>query len=276
MHYLVTGAQGFLGAQIVDTLRSTGDVVSATGRQPEENTYLCDLTNRSEVFRMIYQLEPDCIIHCAAHVPNSAETYNDNISADISMQMLGVILENSSCPVVFVSSMTVYGKEGNNPVSEQDAGDPISAYGKGKLQAESLLKADGRPSLAVRIPGLFGPARKYGLVYNLIYALKYGYSLPQLPDIEILWAAMHVEDAAQGIAKLSRGLSDNFNAVNIGYREKYSISRLIVIVSSIYGRIMKYAVQQPVFEFDLTRADILGAVPTCSFRDALLKFGSQL
>lgn len=275
MRYLVTGAQGFLGAHVVNALRATGATVTATGRRPVENMVCCDLTVAHDVARMVEHIAPDRIVHCAAHVPRTLGEYQDGSSAQASLYMLETLLSVSACPIVFVSSMTVYGTPRDRPVTEQDAGDPDSAYGKGKWQGEQRLIADGRPALAVRIPGLFGPSRCEGLVYNVVRAAKHGLS-PQLPAASILWAAMHIDDAAKSIVMLAGSPINGFEAINMGYRGVYSIKTLVSVAFDIYGRHVDYAVKQPSFEFDLTRAEGRDAVPGCSFRDALVKFGNQI
>lgn len=275
MRYLVTGAQGFLGRRVVNELRATGAVVIATGRRVEDGVVCCDLTEARDVASMIEQVAPDRIVHCAAHVPMKLEEYQDDSSAQVSLHMLDSLLLASACPVVYISSMTVYGTQRDRPNAEQDAGDPTSAYGSGKWQGEQHLMDDGRPALAVRIPGLFGPSRCDGLVYNVMYAAKQGLT-PALPASPILWAAMHVDDAVESIVKLAVSPINEFEAINIGYSGVYSIATLVALASDIYDRHFNYAVRQPGFEFDLTRAERRGTTLGYSFRDALVKFGNQI
>ena len=275
MHFLVTGAQGFLGERVVNALRVRGATVTPAGRRPAEGVVCCDLAIAEDVARMLEQVAPDRIVHCAAHVPRALEEYSDGSSAQASLRMLDTVLAASTCPVVYVSSMTVYGAGRDRPVAEEDAGDPTSAYGNGKWQGEKRLLADGRASLAVRIPGLFGPTRRDGLVYNVMHAAKYG-EAPQLPDAPILWAAMHVDDAAESIATLAISRIAGFEAVNVGYCGTYSINTLVATACDVFGRHIDYTVKQSNFEFDLSRAEHHNAVPACSFRESLVKFGSQI
>jgi len=277
MRFLVTGAQGFLGEQVVRALRARGHSVTPVGRRVAEGVSLCDLTVAKDIVRLVDKVAPDRIVHCAAYGPKNSGEYNDSNSMQASLRMLDLVLASSVCPVVYISSMTVYGTEHKNPVVEGDAGDATSAYALGKWQGEKLLDADGRSCFAVRIPGLFGPVRHDGLVFNMVYAAKYG-QMPRLPSTSLLWAAMHVDDAAESIATLAlaENLPAGFEAVNIGYRGEYSISTLVSSVANIHGRQVDYAVKQPKFEFDLTRAERYSAVPVCDFREALLKFGEQI
>ena len=275
MRFLVTGAQGFLGERVVNALRTKGVAVTPTGKRPENGVICCDLAMAEDAARMVAQVSPDRIVHCAAHVPKTREEYGDDNSAQASLCMLDTVLAASACPLVYVSSMTVYGAGRDRPVAEEDAGDPSSAYGNGKWQGEKHLMADGRASLAVRIPGLFGPSRRDGLVYNVVYAAKHG-EAPQLPTVPVLWAAMHVDDAAESIATLAMSQITGFEAVNVGYRGTYSIKELVSAAYNVYGRHTDYTAYQPNFEFDLSCAERHGAVPAGDFREALAKFGDQI
>jgi nucleoside-diphosphate-sugar epimerase len=225
---------------------------------------------------MLEQASPDLILHCAAQVPKAMKDYQDDASANTSLQMLDLLLSASTCPIVYISSMTVYGGSLDRPIVENDAGKPASAYGTGKWLGEQHLKADGRPALAVRLPGLFGPLRRNGLVYNLVYAAKHGHCLPVLPISPVSWAAMHVEDAAASIVKLAASKIGQYEAINIGYRGRYSIETLVSFVGDLYHQRIEYGVIHPHFEFDLARAESLDAVPNCNLRDALVRLGNEI
>lgn len=276
MRILVSGAQGFLGSNVLTQLKNHGVQVIGSGRRAAPEIYCCDLTDLTAVKTMIAAVRPDKIIHCAAHVPRTSIDYENGNNSDESVSMLANILSASACPVVFISSMTVYGKAHYRPVREGDAGSPRSAYGRGKWQAELLLSNYSYPTLAIRIPGLFGSTRHFGLIYNILYAHKQGLSLPELPNAPVLWSAIHVNDAAVGIAKLAQCAISGHQAINFGYRGKQSINHFLKISANMFSKFCSVTQEQPDFEFDLSRAEALGVVPNKTFSQALQQFADEL
>jgi len=275
MRILVTGSQGFLGQHIVTALAKYDVKVFATGRRAAEGVLGCDLTKPDEVSRLIMGVSPDCIIHCAAHVPADFKQYQDKKSAQISLSMLTSILAASKCRVVYASSMSVYGSNSTPPVSEEDAVNSDTEYGKGKLDGEGYIAQARRPGISVRLPGLFGLPRKGGLVYNLLSALKCERYI-ELPKHPTIWAAMHVSDAAESMAKLSVMAQDHYEIINLGYSGVYSIDRLIKMASEIYECNIDYDLNHPGFEFNLTRAKRYSVAPSCSLMQALIRFGHEI
>ena len=272
---LVTGAQGYLGAKIVSQLRHHGLHPILTGRRAAENIHVCDLLNKSNVHKLFNLVTPDLVIHCAAYVPERFEDYNDDETARKNLTIIENLLSVSSCPFIYISSMTVYGSGGRFPKHESEAGDPLTAYGRSKWEGEQLLKDAKIPAIAIRIPGLFGFPRMEGLVANIIKALKNA-ETHKLPDNPILWAAMHVDDAARSIVRLSFADMDGFIPVNVGYRNSYSITRLVELVADIYDCKIRYDVRHPDFLFDLARCESFGALPERDLRSALIEMGEKL
>ena len=130
-------------------------------------------------------------------------------------------------------------------------------YGHGKMKAEQILIKSNRPCLSVRIPGLYGGNRNSGLVHNLIYSLKNN-NIPSLPQEPILWAGMDVSDVAQIILRICRLDWSDLRAINVGYRDKYSINKLVAIVSNVFNKSIKYKVKHPIFQFDLKLLNQMG------------------
>lgn len=182
----------------------------------------------------------------------------------------------SDCPILFTSSMTVYGATRDRPFREEDGGQPKSAYGVGKWHAELLLSKYGSSSLAIRLPGLFGQARRSGLIYNVLSAYKQGVTLPKLPDEPVLWSALHVNDAAVGVTKLALGVITDNQAINLGYRGKIGVNSFLAIAAKLFSRVCINIKDQPEFEFELSRAEAMGVVPDKTFQEALQQFANEL
>lgn len=282
MNVLVTGAQGLLGRHVISMLKAQGAEVTAVGRRREEGIQYCDLLDQRQVSDLSSRIKPDLIIHCAAVVPRRPEDYADFESSCSSLKMLVSVLNFFSSPIVYVSSITVYGDASRfcNPICEDDAISPVSEYGRGKLIGEQLLMHSGRRSIAVRIPGLFGIDRRAGLVFNLLMATERRLDRLVLPADSVQWAGMDVEDAAHSIAVLALSPAiagpSGFEALNLAYREKYSVSNLVAVVSKICGKSIKYSIKHPNIEFDLSRAEFHGVAPSSTLEDALIKFRDQL
>lgn len=271
----LTGAHGFLGTHVRSALAHRGVEFAAASRTGADGFINCDLLDRQAVRREIDAFRPDVIIHAAAQVPKSAAGYNDQIAADANLAMMSNLLAASAAAVVFVSSMTVYGEQDSFIRRECDAGQPQTLYGETKYRIELQLIADGRPGYAIRIPGLFGEERRSGLVYNLVAAACQKQQAV-LPSASLLWAAMHVHDAAQSIAALACSAVKGFEPINIGYKGPCSVNCLVETVNDIFGSNFETGIAHPQFEFDLSRASALGAAPVGDLRKALIRIGESL
>lgn len=229
---LVTGASGYLGSHVARRLLDNCvATVALTHRD-------CDLTDANATRVILDRINPKIIIHCAASVPKTLASYEDNLAAESSIAMVDSLCRYAVCPIVLTSSMTVYSGLVSFPVSEDHAVQPKSGYARGKWQAEQLLFSRNRlGDIAVRLPGLFGLPRRSGLLFNatksFITNRKFEYQA--LADI---WAAMAVQDAAEYIENIvTSSISSNKapQAVNVGYEGSFDISSAVGEVARLCG-----------------------------------------
>ena len=259
---LVTGAQGYLGGAVLRRLQSAGRAAVGLCRNGKTGV-ACDLLDGDAVRDMVSQVRPEVVIHCAAAVPKAAADYNDLGASELSARMVENLLTASVERVVFSSSMTVYPSLPTMPVHENDVA-PTSAYGQGKLRSERLLLQHPQAKAVVlRLPGLFGPPRRNGLVYGLFRALvgKAPLSLPQEP---ILWAAMHIEDAADILVRAALQFPERSVVANAGYPDVLSIPIILRRLSLLCDADVPYTVDHPDFQMDLTTlTNLVGPPPAC-------------
>ncbi|WP_448546859.1 NAD-dependent epimerase/dehydratase family protein [Thalassotalea fusca] len=270
MRVLVTGAQGFLGSHIVSRLAKQGIEVIGLTRQD------CDLSDLNQVKQTVSNLNAELIIHCAAFVPKSLLEYESETLTEKNILLIDNLLDSTDCPIVYISSMTVYGSNGVTLKKESESPYPESAYAQSKYQGELCLKRSERNALSIRIPGLFGDGRASGLIYNNLKKASQGAEL-SLPDKPLLWAAMDVEDAAQSIVKIIKQYRFNgFDIINLGYSDAYSINKLVDIVNQLFNGKFSYDVVHPEFQFELTKLKELKANPEVVLFDAIQKYKGKI
>jgi UDP-glucose 4-epimerase len=149
---LVTGASGWLGAQIVRTLLARGDDVVATDLvisdalttlargDPRLQTVAADLGEWHQVVRIFGAHKPDAVIHAAAivgviqaaDVPIKALRVNVEGSINLfeAMRLSGVKR------VVHISTEETYGDFQSALIDEEHPQKPVSIYGVTKLAVE--------------------------------------------------------------------------------------------------------------------------------------------
>lgn len=153
--FLVTGASGQLGYDIVRELNERGeeDVLALSSKD-------MDITNREQVMNIIRNYKPDVIFHCAAWTAvDKAEVELDNCE---NVNYIGTknIVDASlevGAKVIYTSSDYVFdGKKDLNDVyTEEDEPNPMNVYGETKYEGEEETKRNPNHFIA-RISWVFG------------------------------------------------------------------------------------------------------------------------
>ncbi len=253
---LVTGATGYLGQRIVAAFRARDIPIRTVGRDDSADIR-CDLTDREAVAGSIPAHA--LVVHTAAHVPKQAADYDDENQAALSLSMVANLLSRQPSRLVFTSSMTVYGP-GSMPVREEHAGAPTSGYAGAKRRAEEMIEAASVPSVVLRLPGLFGPPRRGGLLYEAVRALCAGRSV-SVPADPPLWAALHVDDAAElCLRAVMADIPKQVVLLNAGYAGSFTIPGAVTEIAELLGMPPPRALPEaPSFAMDLSRMeDTLG------------------
>jgi len=149
MQVLITGANGLLGQKLISLLASEPDVeLHATGRGPcriPDGNYTyhrVDLTEEGALYGLFEQERPDALIHGAAMTnvdaceENPEECQLQNVTV---VESLIRACENHDTFMTLVSTDFIF--DGNDgPYSEDDTPNPLSEYGRSKLDAEEALQ----------------------------------------------------------------------------------------------------------------------------------------
>jgi len=178
MKALVTGARGFIGSQLVETLIAQGAEVHCLLRTRRHATNWLsgleckilagDLTDRSSL-STVWQ-EFDYVFHLAGLTKALDPAQFDRVNTAGTENLLAAVAQHAG-PLkmfVFVSSLAAAGpSRSGRPLVETDPPQPVSRYGQSKLAAERIcLKyADSMPLTIVRPPAVYGPRDADVLTY---------------------------------------------------------------------------------------------------------------
>lgn len=264
---LFTGGSGYLGNALTGRLRAAGRRVTTLGIDDAADLR-GDLLTPAGAREALDRTKPDLVLHAAALI--QGRDVSDARLYDANMAMVANLLDAGARRLVFISSMTVYGPPLRLPATEDQAA-PQAAYGRSKLDGERQLADRADLAVSVRLPGLFGAPRMTGLLHALFAHVAQDAPL-RLPDAPLLWAAMLVDDAAAAIADVILAEPSTSTVVNIGYRDVFSIDRLVREVAVMYGRDIPYEIEHPAFQMDLTRLEALTGRPAGAFSDALTRY----
>lgn len=155
MRWLVTGAGGLLGTEVVAHLRRRGDEVIACGRAE------LDLTRTGEAARVLAAVRPDVVVNTAAWTSvDDAEEHEDAAAAvnDVGAGELAAAAASAGARLVHVSTDYVFRGDAAEPYAEDARPAPMTAYGRTKAAGERAVRARCPGALVVRTAWLYGSA----------------------------------------------------------------------------------------------------------------------
>jgi len=248
MKILVTGATGFIGNSLCETLLKHGhEIVAVTRSQANTDrniTYLHKALTRdtdwADAFKGV-----DVIIHLAgrAHVMKDASVDPYQAYADINIHATKHLAEQAALSgvkrLIFLSSVKVNGEQTNGSAFNESAmPQPQDDYGKTKYEAEKVLshvaKKSGMEVVIIRPPLVYGE----GVKANFKSLLK----LAQL-NIPLPFGAIHNKRSLIYIENLIDFIVlciDHPNAANqtflVSDDEDVSTSQLIKHIKDASGK----------------------------------------
>lgn len=165
MKVFVTGVGGQLGFDIMNELASRGYEAVGSDILDESafNNYIkLDITNSDEVARVIGEIKPDAVIHCAAWTAVDAAEDEENTDKVYAINAKGTeniaaACKKQDCKMVYISTDYVFDGQGETPW-DPDCKDyaPLSVYGKSKLEGELAVSEMLKKFFIVRIAWVFG------------------------------------------------------------------------------------------------------------------------
>ncbi len=258
---LVTGAAGFVGSHLVDTLVARGDDVigvdcftpyystgakkaAVAGALEHPNFTLVEADLRdAELSELLDGV--DTVFHQAAQ-PGVRLSWSDGFSEYASHNVLATqrLLEAAHDRdvrrFVYASSSSVYGNQDRYPTVESDLPGPYSPYGVTKLAAEHLcgLYAEnwGLSTVSLRYFTVFGPRQRPDMsIHRLCEAVGTGASFPRFGDGSQIREFTYVSDIVAATLCAADAAVAPGTVVNIAGGGEITLNELIAMVGELAG-----------------------------------------
>ena len=161
---LVTGCNGQLGRAIRKEYAASDVEFINTDVVEGEGVVSLDITDVDAVLKLVRAEKPDVIINCAAHtnVDKCEEQWDlaYKINA-IGPRNLSIAATEADAKMIHVSTDYVFEGNGTRPYTEFDAPNPVSAYGKTKLEGENFVREFAKKHFILRTAWLYGDGKNF-------------------------------------------------------------------------------------------------------------------
>jgi UDP-glucuronate 4-epimerase len=262
MRAVVTGAAGFIGSHLVESLCADGHEVTgidaltdyydpAIKRQryerlahPRFRAIVGDLLAEN-LHRLVDGA--DVVLHLAGQpgVRGSwGGGFDQHLDANVraTQRLLDACVAATVPRYVFASSSSVYGDAAEYPTREDALPAPVSPYGVTKLAAEHLGRVHAvRSGLAVasaRFFTVYGPGQRPDMaIHRLIRAALTGEEFRLFGDGTARRDFTYVTDAVDALRRLvTADLEEPAATFNVGGGTECALSELIALVGEVSGR----------------------------------------
>ncbi len=222
MRVLVTGGAGFIGSYLIPRLLEKKMEVVVVDLSPEPAalaqvrdriTYVRgDLGSSADLYRAMLAYRPEGVFHLGAILAGPCEE-NPVLGFKVNFLSTQTLLDASVALGVkrffMISSISVFGRDVREPVSDQAVKNPETIYGQTKLASEHLMlwyaRKHGLDTRGLRFTWIFGPGRTTGItaLYSslILDAIARGetVTIPN-PDERGDW--LYIRDAVKAILTL--------------------------------------------------------------------------
>jgi len=216
MKFLITGANGFIGSNLIEKLIEKGHLVKALILEgtDEKNLEVIqdniekvygDITKPETLTPIFSEKDIDVVVHLAALLSDwGPDRIFMKVNYEGTKNVLDAAINAGVKRFVFMSSLTVHGFKNFDEADENTPYDPYNGYARSKKAVEDLLnKTDEIETVIVR-PGfvIFGPRDRL-FTYEAYYRVETGKLFGIINKGRALTCYSYVENLVDGLILVS-------------------------------------------------------------------------
>lgn len=224
---LLIGKNGQVGWELQHSLARLGRVIALDRTQ-------MDLTRSDNIRSSIREVSPDIIVNAAGYTAVDRAEQDPSLAMQINAVAPGLIAEEAkriNALLVHYSTDYVFDGTRTTPYVEEDAPNPLSVYGRSKLEGEHAIAAVGGAHLILRTSWIYS-ARRSNFVLTILRLAK------EQKELLVVDDQIGSPTAAHELAKATGKLIDKANEISehsglfhlsaAGYASRFEFAKEIV------------------------------------------------
>jgi nucleoside-diphosphate-sugar epimerase len=252
---VVTGATGFVGANLVHALIKQNDVevyiltrkssdiwrIDSIKHKFKEILYV-SLDDRNELFKLIERIKPHIIYHLATYggFPNQAD-YNQMVQSNLqgTMNLLDAAVAHGVEAFTNTGSSSEYGLKAA-PMKETDVCEPVNFYGITKLAATHYCSLLGKTSqtkvCTLRLFSPYGPLEDPSRLYASIINALFRDERPKLSRPQSVRDFIEIEKVVQVYLDIVKADFQSGDIINVASGNQQTIAQFYQNITRKLGK----------------------------------------
>jgi UDP-glucuronate 4-epimerase len=309
MNILITGAAGFIGSHLSETLVNDHQVfgldnfcdfydpqikrdnISSLQQNKNFKLFEADIRDERALKDIFSKNEFDLVIHLAAMAGVRPSIENPQLYTEVNINGTVNLLEeckkHNIKKFIFSSSSSIYGNNRKVPFSENDPVDhPISPYASTKKAGELICYTyhhlEKMSMACLRFFTVYGPRQRPDLaIHKFAHLILNGRPIPVYGDGSTQRDYTYIDDIIDGILKAIEFVQEGnrYEIFNLGESRTITLSKMISTIENALGiKAKKELLSIQPGDVERTYADIsksrkiLGYDPQTNFEEGVVRF----
>ena len=286
MRIFITGGAGFIGTHLCQKLAQTHDVTIYDNFSNSNQENFSSTTQKVSIIPgdiLDYQKlssamkNHNIVIHLAAKIDvidsiiNPELTFETNVKG--TQNVLDSCVLNGITKIIATSSAAIYQNISYGSINEENKTEPLSPYGKSKLEMEKIITDSKIDSTILRLFNVYGSNSAAGVIVNFKENIQNNKPLTIFGDGKAIRDFVHVDDVINGIVLSISSKSGIFNIASGNGTSINDLAKLFIHLSEkkseiIFKPARDGEIIHSVADISLAQKE-LGFFPLISLNDGL-------